>query len=361
MSFKKLSESIPELYHRFLPEVFHLEIPPEPFADCSDCPLICSRTEEVGTDKAKPFSPEMKCCTFSPRIPNYMVGAILSDEDTNTIEGKERLLKIISSHQGVFPNGVYPTKKYKLLYEASCLDSFGRSELLKCPYFQSGEFNCTIWKYREAICALWFCKHLAGTTGFAFWNAIIEYMKFVQETLISYCFAQLDMPYSDPYGKEITMSYEDLEELPMKESVMQQNWNKWAGREVAFYKECYRIISEMNRETFETVMGIDQILLLKNITAVYNQMVELPEFMMRVEDGPLEMEGDSYIVELNHYIERIDSTIAYSFKLPVFIIDSFDGNTSTTEIIKKIYTEHSIVLEPEILIALYHHGVLVKK
>lgn len=361
MSFQKLSDSIPEFYHRLLPEVFHFEIPSEHFANCADCPLICSTVSEVGKNLAKPFSPETKCCTFSPRIPSYMVGAILSDNSVEMREGRNRILNKIRSKQGVFPHGLYPTQKYKLLFESARQDSFGRSKLLLCPYFVSGEKNCTIWKYREAICALWFCKHLAGTSGYSFWNTIMEYMKYVQESLISYAFLQLGVDYFEPYNANNVMSYEDLEELPMKEGMYQKIWNDWQGKEAEFYSECYRLISQMSKESFEAIVGLDQMVLVNKIAEAYRNIVELPELMERSGKIVLQRNGDSYIVELNHYIERIDSTIAYSFGIPDYVLDAFDGKLTTGEIVEKIYREHSVVLEPEILIALYHHGILEKK
>jgi Fe-S-cluster containining protein len=361
MSFQKLSDSIPEFYHRLLPEVFHFEIPSEPFANCADCPLICSDVSEVGKNLAKPFSPETKCCTFSPRIPNYMVGAILSDADTAMDEGRKRIIEKIQSQQGVLPHGLYPTKKYKLLYEASRNDSFGRSKLLMCPYFIAGEKNCTIWKYREAICALWFCKHLAGTSGYSFWNTLIEYMKYVQESLIAYTFSQLGVDYFDPYGTDNTMSYEDLEELPMKNSMYEKKWGQWVGKENEFYIACYNLVNEMSRDSFEAIVGIDQMLLVNKIIEVYQKIVELPELMERSDNIDLQRTVDSYIIEINHYIERIDSTIAYSFGIPDYVLDAFDGKLTTSQVVEKIFKDHSVVLEPEILIALYHHGVLEKK
>ena len=86
MPFNKIIHSIPDLYHPFLPAIFQREIPPEPFADCFNCPMIAEKEELIGSDLAKPFSPATKCCTFTPRIPNYVVGAILSDPEKSISE-----------------------------------------------------------------------------------------------------------------------------------------------------------------------------------------------------------------------------------------------------------------------------------
>lgn len=356
----KISDSIPSFYHQLFADFINLEVPPEPFADCSDCPIICQNIEDVGKDKSKPFSPETKCCTFSPRIPNYMVGAILSDINQDNMDGKNRILKAIKSRKGIFPNGVYPTKKYKLLYEAARNDSFGRSKSLMCPYFIAGEFNCTIWKYREAICALWFCKHLAGNKGYDFWNSLIEFMKSVQENLIAYCFFNLGVSPFDPYTNADRISYEDLEDLPMKESEYVKIWGEWVEKEEEFYVNCYDLVRKMDSDFFKNLMGIDYEIGLSKIKNAHQNMIELPEFMVISDDFNQVAIDGFYTIELNHFIERIDSSIAYSFPVPSFIIDSFNGSNSTESVIKNIFSMHSIVLEKEILIALYQHGVLKK-
>jgi hypothetical protein len=94
-----------------LPEFFNKEVPPEQFSDCADCPMICSSHDKTGEDVSRPFSPETKCCTFHPRLPAYLVGAVLTDDDPELDAGKQKMIEKIASQRGIFPHGVYPTKK----------------------------------------------------------------------------------------------------------------------------------------------------------------------------------------------------------------------------------------------------------
>jgi hypothetical protein len=173
MGFKQIREYVPPFYHRFLPPFFEKEIPAEVFASCGNCPMTASAREEMDLEISRPFSPESKCCTFVPRIPNYFAGAILTDPDT--VFGSELLRNRIRGKRGVFPQGIYPDKKYRLLYEYGRKNGFGKSSLLRCPYYVLGELNCSLWKYRESICATWFCKYLGGEAGRAFWYEMRDF------------------------------------------------------------------------------------------------------------------------------------------------------------------------------------------
>jgi hypothetical protein len=116
MAFRKIIDSIPAFYESYLPQVFQTVIPPEPFSDCLNCPMIAESRDAMEDNLSKPFAPDTKCCTFNPRIPNYMAGAILSDTDPAMEEGRRRITDRIRSGAGIFPNGVYPDLRYHLLY-----------------------------------------------------------------------------------------------------------------------------------------------------------------------------------------------------------------------------------------------------
>ncbi len=75
--------------------------------------MIAASRSEMNDNLSKPFAPDTKCCTFNPRIPNYMTGVILSDTDPALEEGMRRIRARIGSGEGIFPNGVYPTRRYR--------------------------------------------------------------------------------------------------------------------------------------------------------------------------------------------------------------------------------------------------------
>jgi hypothetical protein len=357
MALRKIIDFIPDFYKPFLPEVFRTEIPPEPFSDCHNCPMTSTTREEMVNDMSKPFAPDTKCCTFTPRLPSYMAGAILSDSDPAIEEGRRRLTERIMSGRGIYPNGVYPTPEYSRLYIERAPRDFGRNRELLCPYFTEGEYNCTIWKYREAICALWFCKHLAGTAGREFWKAVIDYMKYMQESLINVSAWMCGLEPVDPYGEGGRPGYTEPADEKEAGEKYSELWKEWAGHETEYYMKCYQIVAGLEDEYIRKIQ-MKAVPLALRIDSIAHDIVEIPDYLTlarkAVDDG-----GDGfYRVEIRNFIEILQKWIIWSFRLPKDMLDLFDGMRTTTDVVQEILESRKTRIEPEILIALYRHGVL---
>ncbi len=357
MSFQKIINSVPEFYKPFLPEVFHKAIPPEPFSDCQNCPMVAGSLDEMGCDTGKPFSPHTKCCTFIPRLPNYLVGAILSDKEPSMEEGKNRIIERIRSGKGIFPNGVYPTSEYNRLYQEKCRTDFGRNDKLLCPFFMEGDLNCSIWKYREAICALWFCKHLAGKKGTEFWNSVIGYMKFLQEWLLNIAAGRCGLNPVDPYGEGTYREFREANGEGTEKSNYADIWKHWEGHEIEYYIKCFEVVSNLDKVEIENILRHGEILA-KRIENFADDIGNIPEFMIINKDLLHEDHYGNYIIEISSQIEILQKSVIWSFLLPKSILDSFDGTASTSFIIKKLVGSDGYRIEPEILIALYNQGIL---
>ena len=360
MAFRKIIDSVPGFYEPFLPDVFQTEVPPEPFSDCLNCPMIAASRDEMADNLSKPFAPDTKCCTFTPRIPNYMAGAILSDTDPSMEEGRRRITARIKSGEGIFPNGVYPTHRYHQLYLERSREEFGRNRELLCPYFIEGRYNCTIWKFREAICALWFCKHLAGTRGREFWNAVLDYMKFMQESLINVSVYMCGLRPVDPYGEGGRPEYIALTDVRGAEQQYAALWGEWAGHEAEYYIKCYEIIDNLDPDH---VLKIQEkgAALAEKIAGIASDIIKVPEYLVLNKGMAHESGVGYYRVELRNYIEILQKQIIWSFRLPKFILDLFDGKTFTKEVVHQISVNEKVRIEPEIVIALFRHGVLTEK
>lgn len=358
MPFQKIINSVPEFYHPFLPGVFHKVIPPEPFSDCLNCPMVARSIDETGYDNGRPFSPHTKCCTFIPRLPNYLAGAILSDTDPLMEEGKKRVIERINSGKGIIPNGVYPTNEYNMLYQEKSRTDFGRNEKLLCPFFKQGDLNCTIWKYREAICALWFCKHIAGQKGTIFWNSVIGYMKFMQEWLLNIAAGRCGLDPADPYGEGTYRSFRESDGKGNKGSSYTDIWKHWEGNEIEYYIQCYEIVSGLDQKEIENILHHGEILA-KRIETLADDIVNIPDIMTVNKDLLTDDHDGNYIIEISNNIEILQRSIVWTFRLPKKIPDSFDGTTKTTTIIKKLEESEGFKIEPEILIALYNQGILM--
>lgn len=129
------------------------------------------------------FRPDVKCCGFLPTLPNFLVGAVLSDPE---LDARSVRARIAAGQAG--PLGLFVVDDYKERYAAAELD-FGREISLICPHFQGG--GCAIWRHRNAVCRTWWCKPEQGRRGGARWGALRRALEVVEQKLARHCAAGL--------------------------------------------------------------------------------------------------------------------------------------------------------------------------
>src|SRR5713101_9404777 len=100
-------------------------VPPESRATCDDCAMCAP--EGAAEPNTLYFSPRVKCCTYQPRLPNYLVGRALNDEDFAFSAGRATLEQRIDRGLGVTPLGIDQTAAYGLIYQHGT-EAFGRAE-----------------------------------------------------------------------------------------------------------------------------------------------------------------------------------------------------------------------------------------
>jgi len=97
---------MPPLYGPLLSGFFDRAPIDETRATCDDC-AMCDKSgkpssEGEGLETAF-FQPDLKCCTYHPTLPNYLVGAVLSDASPELDGGKRRIRGKIAARIGVTP------------------------------------------------------------------------------------------------------------------------------------------------------------------------------------------------------------------------------------------------------------------
>src|SRR5262245_29498225 len=83
----KTTSPLPPLYARWFDELLGGDIPSESRATCNDC-AMCDSEGDHQKPGSTLFNPESKCCTYLPRLPNYLVGMILADDDPAIAAGR---------------------------------------------------------------------------------------------------------------------------------------------------------------------------------------------------------------------------------------------------------------------------------
>lgn len=221
---------LPGLYQPLLPEVFDTTSPAEPKATCATCAMCPPKDAPPPTADVTYFRPDAKCCTFEPRLPSYLVGAILADERPDMAEGRRRVRAKIAAKIGATPRWLAPPAKREVLMSAAWRNGFGRSLTLLCPYFEREGGLCTVWRHREAVCSTFFCKYDAAADGEHFWKSVRSLVGYVERVLSLHVTREL-LPGYEPPAAQRDLTLEELEDRPPSENDYQALRGAWAGRE----------------------------------------------------------------------------------------------------------------------------------
>src|SRR6187549_2002742 len=113
--------ALPELYASWMAELLPGAIPQETKATCQEC-AMCARERPV--DGLMFFDSKVKCCTYEPRLANFLVGRILVDETADPA-GRASVLDRMARRIAVSPLGLDSPPRYERI-PAEALHAFGR-------------------------------------------------------------------------------------------------------------------------------------------------------------------------------------------------------------------------------------------
>ena len=290
------AKGLAPLHARWLEAALGGKIPSEPHATCENCAML---PVPGGADEHRDavfFNPKTKCCTYLPRLHNFLVGAILADEAPDMAEGRARVLERIGKKVGVTPLWVGAGGAYSLMYDHGD-GVFGHSEAMRCPYYLEDRIGggCGIWRHRNSVCMTWFCKHERGATAKRFWDSAKELLMAVEENLAIHCLVTLgfddaalraNFPFKVPKSQRTeTVKGDELDGTVSPERY-RALWGSWAGREQELYRQCDAIVRDMEWKDVERIGGATVALLSQLARAAYQTATsdDLPE---RLEIGDL--------------------------------------------------------------------------
>ncbi len=81
------SSALPPLYAGWLDQMLAGPLPEETESTCSQC-AMCASGNVAPSSATGFFSPQIKCCTYVPRLWNFLVGGILDDDDPAALRGR---------------------------------------------------------------------------------------------------------------------------------------------------------------------------------------------------------------------------------------------------------------------------------
>jgi len=286
-----IADSLPALYRSLLPELFARPIHQETKSDCDNCPMIsqdCSRS--LAKLPLGGYHANTKCCSYQPGHVNYLVGGLLAEGKMP--EGAARMRERIKRKLGE-PYGVSSPPDLRAKYESMESGNIKVNEHLRCEFYNnSGAGSCGIWFYRDAVCSMFFCKHEHGADGKDFWAKAKEYLEFAEDQLSRYAAYRIDPDLY--YRAEARLQDEELEQT------YEEMWGDFVGDEENFYRKCFEIVSALNVNEFQRIMGLEGMILLDELEQCFRKL------------GPMQKSHALILSKQTHTMELDASTVAVS-------------------------------------------------
>ena len=357
----KISNPLPPLYARWFNDLVGDDIPSETRATCHDCAMC-----EIEGDPNKPgselFNPLSKCCTYLPRLFNFLVGMILMDDDPAMSEGRATVETRLQAGLAVTPLGLEQPLKSRVLYTQIESRAFGRAQSLRCPHYISEQGGlCGIWKYRNSICSTWFCKYVRGALGRDFWEAAKLLLLAVEIDLARWCAVKLELDEAAlallltpqvEEGERLTL--EDMDNLSDPDN-QRRIWGNWLGRETEFYRACAELVAPLNWSDVLAICGPIAQARARVTQKAYSRMISA-EIPTRLRMGGFKIiDANPEVYRLHHANMGMDllKLSARTMRL----LPYFDGRP-TADIVNQIVEKEGLRFTDELLRRLVDFKIL---
>lgn len=248
-----LKYQLPRIYENILPREILTFSPEETKATCDACAM--SRPQ----NKAKVhYRADLKCCTFHPFLPNYMVGALLLEE--SSVNAHRIFRDKIARREYALPLGMVAPVNYQVEFNHREEGDFGQREDWLCPYYNKETQNCNVWRNRGVVCTTFFCKSSYGKTGLSFWEKLGSYLWYVELALLEEALVMLDfsprqvMTLLD-YHNRFEGTAAELKSRVIPEKTSRELWNGYYDDQEGFYKKAYNIVANIDKKSFHEMIG----------------------------------------------------------------------------------------------------------
>lgn len=358
-----MSGMLPPLYAAWMEQVLPGPIPAETKATCQQCAMCMPL---AGAAPSIPstvfFHPQTKCCTYLPRLPNFLVGRILADETPEMQLGRASVEQRIRKGVAVTPLGLAADAHFKLVYAAGRGATFGRSLALRCPHYLEEGGICGVWRHREATCVTWFCKHVRGAVGSRFWYTLKLLLSNVEESLARWCVQQLEVGsevlrilFASPPSSDEQRALDSFDvDGTVDRARYLAIWGRWVCREHDFYRASAALVEALTWEETCLMCGPELSILVRLTQEAYQALVseDIPHLLQvrPVRDILLEY-SSCRVVSYSHYDPlRLPATL-------ISVLPSFDGRPME-QVLEAVAAEAQIRLDRELVRKLVDFEVL---
>ncbi len=283
-------EALPPRYAGWLRSILSAPLPQERHATCLTC-AMCKSPTEGERGHTQEFHPDVKCCTYVPMLWNFLIGDVLCDASPDTASGRASVERRLERAIGLTPLGLDASQVFKTLY-AHLPQAFGNAPSMRCPHYlvERGGL-CGIWKYRNAVCATYFCKHEEAAEGLLLWTRVRNLLETIEERLARYCIHHLlDNPEARaeslpvPYRRNATTS-------SFQSNGRAFAVREWTGEAREFFIDCANLARGWTWERVTHELGTD----LELYAEAVRDAFQTPPLPKRISRGSLSVESVSNV------------------------------------------------------------------
>lgn len=324
---KRILDCLPPLYGHLLPPLFRQLIPAEDLSTCRRC-AMCRRPGQPWDPVLRYFRPDVRCCSYYPSLPNYLVGALLADRSPRHDEGRRRVRRLLARPKEATPFGLEAPRARELRYTRLGDEAFGRLRSLRCPYFRMGSNDCSIWGFRSGTCATYFCSPARGIHGAAFWEAVHRYLRVLEKALAQHALHALHATDSragrDAYSRE------------------------------ALYRQAYAAVASLTPRQVASIAGEPGRAALRKVRAHRRKMLSdsIPR-RLRTNAGLLVLRrrDEVLLIVPGHLVFGLSHAVWEALR-------GFDGRRDRESVVEEVRRSRGLELTRGFLLALYRAGIL---
>lgn len=249
----KLKYQVPDFYNHLLPRDLLHFTPQETKATCNNCAMA------PGNHKGPKFyQPDLKCCTFEPFIPNFLVGATFLDPKAT--KAHAILRDKIHKRRYSLPVGMVASVRYQIEFNQNKEEIFGQDSDYLCAYYDRGTELCTLWRHRGVVCTTFYCKSSYGKKGLQFWNDLSDYlalfeMALMEESLVMLDFSPRQVSKLVSYLNRQEGTQAELRSWCLPEGKAKELWNGYYEEQETFFKKAFQIAANLDRKAIKELMG----------------------------------------------------------------------------------------------------------
>lgn len=230
-----LKHDLPEVYQGLLPDDFLNLDPQETLATCHNC------YRAKPQNPAPHYHPKLKCCTYYPFIPNYLVGGFVDHPV---------LKQLLQDRRYVLPIGICPPPGYQEMFRNKKALDFGQRDDLQCPFYQLEKGQCGVWQFRGHECSTFFCVS-RYEKGESFWLGVREYLSHTEMHLSQNCMLQKGFLWSE-IEQNLQWIKRPQDDTRRDWSLSALEWSDlWKHHQddiEGYFRSCYQFVSEHKQQ-----------------------------------------------------------------------------------------------------------------